>query len=797
MKKYVYRRMNRELRKIKYRALGSGALILVAIAAYVGLASMVPSASDTLELKVEELQLSDYIVYVNGANDSDRVELLGIAGVEEVDYRLLISSRVQLDGGGSDPTTFSAILVGIDPSRMPYVNNFDLGEGDGAYFGADWNGSVLLEKGFAGMQGVEPGESVSLLTPYGFVGTNVTGLVFTPEHIFMPVNPQSVIPMPGTLAVVYIPIDWMRTTYGFPDGFVNEFTFLFTPGADDESVTAGIDQQLSSRTIIYSTPQDQIYGYSLIKEDLRQGDSFAGVFAFIILLVAFFVVYSSFSRIIQEQKREIGVLRALGYSRGSVLGSYMYMAALIGLTSTLLGLLLAIPIGQWFADYYVESTMFTEVSQFKLPLTPVFIGLLFGPLTACLACGVAVWGTVSMEPQLAIRGAHYRKRPIRSDRKKPWKRRLGSPGSYILLYTMRNIARHKARTALTVIAVACCILVGSIALLMMASFSNSIESSVQQNEHWDMIVEYAYPLSESEAAEVTLPDIQNSVNIARISGSWQGPEEEGKALIIALTGDQQLHDFSISQGEIAESDDQAMVGYTFAEDYGFLPGDGITIESQNGSISLTVSGVVEDMIGEIFVDMKTMQNIMGELFFIGTYLTCTDGSEETVRTQLLQMPLVADVQLKEGLQSGLIDLMASYDQLLYMFSLVGVAISTITIANIVYVGVLERYPEYGQLRAIGYSKRAISTSIYSEIVIVISIGAVIGVPIMLIALESMVEMFKSFWPVYETILYLGDWIDYVYVLVLTFAFGLLAAIPGIRYVNKMELAKIVSGGRFG
>jgi len=266
---------------------------------------------------------------------------------------------------------------------------------------------------------------------------------------------------------------------------------------------------------------------------------------------------------------------------------------------------------------------------------------------------------------------------------------------------------------------------------------------------------------------------------------------------LALPHDQQLHDFSISSGEIAEGGDQATVGYAFAKDYGFSPGDTIEVEAQADGITLTVSGIVEDMIGEIFIDMTTMQSMIGELFFIGTYLTCADGSEESVRSMLLQIPLVADVQLKEGMQSGLLDLMASYDQMIYMFSLVGVAIATITIANIVYVGVLERYPEYGQLRAIGYSKRAISSSIYSEILIVISIGAVIGVPILLIVMVGAVGLFKPFRPMYETILYLRDWMDYIYVLFLTFAFGLLAAIPGIRYVNRMELAKIVSGGRFG
>jgi hypothetical protein len=88
MNTYLFRKMNRELRRIRFRAIGSALLIFFAVAMYIGMAAMVPSASLTLDQLVEEGRLSDLIVRV----DSSDVERLGsleqVPGVLSTEARL-------------------------------------------------------------------------------------------------------------------------------------------------------------------------------------------------------------------------------------------------------------------------------------------------------------------------------------------------------------------------------------------------------------------------------------------------------------------------------------------------------------------------------------------------------------------------------------------------------------------------------------------------------------------------------------------------------------------------------------
>jgi putative ABC transport system permease protein len=141
--------------------------------------------------------------------------------------------------------------------------------------------------------------------------------------------------------------------------------------------------------------------------------------------------------------------------------------------------------------------------------------------------------------------------------------------------------------------------------------------------------------------------------------------------------------------------------------------------------------------------------------------------------------------------------MDNYSALLYVMSLFGIAIAAPTLANIVFISVLERYPEYGQLRAIGYSRKAIRKSILTELLVIVTAGVIVGVPLTYGLIWASEEAFKGFFPMYDTVLYLKDWVDYIIVSFMIYGVALLAALPGIRLVNRMDIADTVAGGRFG
>lgn len=794
MTNYLVRRINRELSKTKYRILGSSALILMAVAAYISLAAMVPSAENALEARVQDLNLSDYMVHLGQGNVSLADEVKQISGVSAVDYRLTVSSRITFTTPSGQVENVSAMLIGIDPSRLPYVDTLEIVKG--SYFSGNGSGTALIENSFGGREGIGPGSTVTVLAGSSHSTIDIVARVSSPEFMLLPSNPQSVLPLPGSLAVVYLPIDSLRSMIGLGQTSINEILVLFDHGSNQTSLISSINGLLAPHSIVFALDQNQVYGYSLVKEDLSQGRNFASLMAFMVLFAAFFVIYTHFSRTVEEQKREIGVMRALGYTKASILGSYLYMALIMGVAGSIAGLAAGYPIASAFSDYYVSQVIGGGSSHLVFSLDTMVLAFMFGPVTACLACAVAVWGTVSMEPQNAMREMGSQRKPRRTKRETRTAGRTVRV-SFMTLYTLRTMFRRKRRTTFMVVAVAFAIVIGGMAFPLIGSFQNSINSSTVSNEHWDLVVEYSLPLNRSMAEGVTTPTISKTVQIAKAAGVWESGGKTGTATVISLDENQHLHDYNMLKGTVFNAPGEAMIGYALGKELGVGVGDSITLRLVTGVIDLRVTAVVADLVGDIFVHQSVMENLTGGLVFSGAYVKCVAGGVAEATQELLASPLVADVQARAELQSGIADLMQSYSTLLYAFSMIGVGIATVTIANMVFMGTLERYKEYGQLRAIGYSKRATSKSISIEVIVTVLIGGAASIPLLFLLLQSFVGTFRQFWPVYRTMVQPADMTGYVLVIGLTLLFGLLAAIPAVRFLNKMDLAKTVSGSRFG
>ena len=785
--------MNKDLAKSKFRIFGSSALIMMAVAAYISLAVMVPSAESALQTRIHTLNLCDYMVHVGEGNESLVNEIAGIQGVSTVDYRLTISSRIMFTNPSGQAENISAMLIGIDPTRLPYVNTIEIVKG--TYFQGTGSGTALIENGFGAREGIGPGSTITVLSGLNNTPLSIVARVSSPEFMLLPLNPQSVVPLPGTLAVVYLPIDSLRSMLDLGHDSINEILMLFTPATDQTALIGSIDSMLAPNGIVFALKQDQVYGYSIVMEDLTQGGNFAGLMAFMVLFAAFFVIYTHFSRTVDEQKKYIGVTRALGYRSRSIFGSYIYMAIVMGVTGSIAGLAVGYPIAKAFSDYYVSQVIGGSAAHLVFPLDTTALAFMFGPVTACLACAVAVWGTVTMEPHDAMREMGTQKRPrrIRTRRKASRKIRM----SFMTLYTLRVMFRRKKRTTFTVIAVAFAIVIGGMAFPLIGSFQNSINSSTQDNEHWDLVVEYSFPLNRSMADTVTAPSISDTVQIAKAAGVWESGGETGTATVIALDDNQDLHEYNLLKGTVFKTPGEAMIGYALGKKLGIGAGDSITLMLMTGPSNFPVTAVVGDLVGDVFVHQDVLKNMTGQLVFSGAYVKCISGEVNEASSALLASPLVADVQPKSELQSGIADLMQSYSTLLYAFSMVGVGIATVTIANMVFMGILERYKEYGQLRAIGYSRKSVSRSMSIEVLMTVVIASVSSLPLLYVLLRSFEGSFKQFWPVYTTMVHPGDMIGYVFVILLTLLFGFLATVPAVRYLNKMDLAKTVSGSRFG
>ena len=98
---------------------------------------------------------------------------------------------------------------------------------------------------------------------------------------------------------------------------------------------------------------------------------------------------------------------------------------------------------------------------------------------------------------------------------------------------------------------------------------------------------------------------------------------------------------------------------------------------------------------------------------------------------------------------------------------------------------------------IGFAVADVAKSVLTEILAIVSVGAIVGVPLSYLVLVGYEGAFQEFFPLYTTILHLQDWLGYLMVVAVTFGPAVLSALPSIRFIGKMDVAKTVSGAMFG
>ena len=782
---YIDRKMRRDLWRMKGRAIASVLLITMGAMLYVSFMAMMPSVQNFFYDYYEESDFTDFEVYVDYAPLNMTQQLRTIPGVEAVEPRLIFDARVEL----SDNKDVPGKLYGVNSSREMLVNRLTVTSGD--YLNPlDPNG-VLLDRSFAGIKEYDVGDQIEVNIQNVTHTYTVRGLVVSPEFLFWAIDPNALIPLPGSLGIIFMPLETLQQALPAYTGAVNEFSFVLDDGLEEEA-KEDIIEVLGSPLLVLN--KEDVPVYTLIQEDIEQGGGSTGAIALIFLLVAFFVVYSAYTRLVSSQRREIGVLRGLGYSRKRILFSYIYLAALTGLIGSILGVILSIPLGFFLTDWYVQMVFGLTSDVVSFDAMSAIVGLLFGPITAGLAAALATVGIIRLEAHEAIRGSTVDMKPV----KKTVLERIfgafrGKKLSYATIYMSRNLSRRKVRSGLMVLAIGGSFVLGVMGPAIVDAMVVSVDVSLDEIEKWDLLVQFPRTANQTQVDGINHASIDSMEPILRVSETVGA--ENIPVSLIGIPLDSQLHDFKITKGRKFTALNEAVVGNLIAKELGV----GVGNVYQFGNFTFEVTGIAKDFQEGFFIPISQARVIANETspeaaFATALWVQATDGRIAEAEDYLWTLPFVSSVTEKTEVSQGMKELLASFGAALYIFSLIGILMTVLVVTNIVMISVMERYVEYGQMKAIGYRQKTVRRIVLSEVLILAIAGVVIGIPLYWLVGEWFAVIMEEFFSFYENIIV---WEPIIGMAIVTVIVALLAALPAVRHLGKMEVATVISERQFG
>ena len=477
-------------------------------------------------------------------------------------------------------------------------------------------------------------------------------------------------------------------------------------------------------------------GYTGFGQDADRMANLASVLPIIFFLVAALVCLTTMTRMVEEQRVQIGALKALGYSRLSISRKYIGYGLLPSLVGGVLGLVIGYILfpKMIFTAYQIMYQMpdielhaYTDISLFSL-LAAVACTTV-ATLWACLATLRETPASL-MRPRTPKAG----KRVFLEYIKPLWRRM-----SFIHKVTARNLFRYQKRFWMTVIGI------GGCTALIIAGFGMRSSLLFTMSRQYDELFHYSAQVT---LADNALPEeraavedflagdsrVVNYIPCAASSATVVTPSYSTTAYVEVMASDEigkvvDLFDYKsgdpITMGDEGVYIDQKLsellkvsVGDTF-----FLDGD------MRGNV--TVAGIYEHYTGHfIYMTPGYYENALHADGEPNAYLlNFTSDDTDTCNAifeKLLDMSGVATTSRMRDTQDTYMHSMERVDFVVVIIILAAAALAMVVLFNLSNINITERQRELATIKLLGFYDGEVSAYVYRENIVLTLFGILLG-----------------------------------------------------------------------
>ena len=670
----------------------------------------------------------------------DAISSIGDAtSVSGVAERLVVDSQVDTGAtGGSESVLVPARLVGMTFGSTQPID--DVWVRDGIAPSPDpADDSAVLEAKFADQHGL-PDEGTVLVA--GGHSVNYAGLGTAPEDFFYE-GPEGTILAAGELAIMYLPLAAVQDLSGH-EGMVNDAVLLLVDGADRDAIEAQLTEAISSLGVsaTVSTREDAD-AVRVLYEDIDNDQRFWNALSALVLFAAALAAFNLINRIVEAQRREIGIGMALGVPRRQLAVRPMLIGVQVAVLGTIAGLVVGFFVGRAFGNL-LES--FLPLPRHRTPFQyDVYLrAAMLGIAIPIAASAVPVWRALRVEPINAIRTGHL---AAKSNRLTNWTGRLRLPGSTMTHMPIRNVMRTPRRTVLTAVGVGAAITALVAVLGMLDSFGRTLDQADAEftKGNADRVVvqlDTFYP-SDSPAVD-TISDTPAVGRIdagLRLPATALGPEPDDDIDLLVEFVDMEDAAWTptIDEGAATVSGDVPgiVLAGKAAADLEARIGDTVTLRhplrSDTGGFSiaetpLVVTGIHSNPIRTFaFLDITdaTHFGLAGVVNVVQAY-PADDATRSDVQRAVFGVPGVTSSQPVARISEAIDEALDQFLSFLLVTAGAVLVLALLIAFNATRITVEERRREHATMRAFGLPVRTVLGVVVKESAIVGIIATVIG-----------------------------------------------------------------------
>lgn len=724
------KKMIRDIRKNLSQFVTIFLMVMIGIMAYSGIESYMDGMSRTSDKFYTENNLQDLNLMGNNFTKEDLDNIKKIDNVKDAEAKLSVNGTTDND---------RVLLLNFIESNN--ISKFYVK--DGIKFDKNKSG-VWLDEFYAKENNIKVGDTILVKYDSIELKEKVLGLVNVPDHLYDTKDDSELYPERKEFGFCYLSINEI------PEDYVKSYS-MKKMGIEDEkvfneqvkdfnykdyyifnSVMVDIDD-VSKRDKVKLDIEDNIKSaiaiiniedtksYNAYQGEIDEGKTYVGVFSGLFLFIALLSVITTMTRVVKQQRVQIGTLKALGFSNFRILLHYMSYGFYISLLAGICGLVLG---------YFVIGTVFInlEMAFFEIPNGVPYLALKNYIVTLLVIIGVSIITLITCRTILKENPAESLRTKIPSVKKNSLN--LTTKGifkklSFASKWNARDIVRNKMRTFMGIAGVVGCTMLIVCAFGMLDSMNHFVDLQFSD------LYNFKYKLVLKE--DITSEEVKELTNKygSKTSKSYGIEIKNGDkrdANNIFVTDAEGYVRFVDKKDRFTDvnRDDGVYVTYKLASTKKYKLGDEITwhIYGSDKYYTSKIVGFNKDPQNQNVTMTRKYFESVTKMEYIPDSLYTNDNIAKN--SAIDNVEIIQDIK---SLKMGMTNMLSMMKTMIILIIFVAVVLGSLIIYNLGILSYIEKQYQFATLKVLGFKDKQIKKIFIKQNNWIAIISIIIGLPL--------------------------------------------------------------------
>lgn len=511
---------------------------------------------------------------------------------------------------------------------------------------------------------------------------------------------------------------------------------------DAEKEIADNEKKLEDLKVkIYVLNLETNEGYVSYRSDCESVETIGKVFPIIFFLVAALVSLTAMTRMVEENRGNIGTYKSLGYGRVKIASKYL----IYSMSATLMGIALGIVIGSYTLPWVIAEAY--GILYNTMPTVLMSINIEYS-----LTAGIAAFASTTIATVFACYRI-LREAPARLMRPKSpkegkkifleripfiWKRL-----SFTKKITARNVFRYKKRLFMTIIGIAGCTALIFTGFGLRNSISSIVSKQYGEIRKYDFEATLKNELNEEQTTELN-NYIENSgysmmyTYLRQQTNDIEANGESQNVYIVGVENQKELQNFVTMQNRktkenISLSDDGIIITEKLSKLLNVNIGDEISIKIDDEKTkNVKVSDIAENYVYHYIYMSKNMyektfgEGLINNHLYLNAEESLDKGAEEEISKYLLANDNISQVLRVSSISESFGDMIKSLNMVVIVLITCAGLLAFVVLYNLNSINIEERKRELATIKLLGFYNKELSNYVFRENVILTIIGAILG-----------------------------------------------------------------------